>query len=230
MRPSLLSNPVHNRTEFTYDGWNNRVKIIERTGQIVTSTKKFLFCGNELKEERTGTDVVTRRYFRHGFVSGSSGTPATTDRFFYARDHLGSVREVVDWTNVTRARFDYDPYERRSANPITTNPVAPDFGYTGHYYYVPSTLHLATYRAYNADLGRWLSTDLIGENGGLNLYGYVFNSPGKVVDPLGLDSMQSWAFPNMGPPAAQFNHVYQQTGNAGAAQQNVNQNARAYYL
>jgi YD repeat-containing protein len=51
-----------NRTEFAYDGFGNRVKIIERTGQTVTSTKKFLFCGNELKEERSATDVVTRRY------------------------------------------------------------------------------------------------------------------------------------------------------------------------
>ena len=40
---------------------------------------------------------------------------------------------------------------------------------------------------YDPDQGRWLSRDPIGENGGLNLYGYVLNQPIRFVDPLGLD-------------------------------------------
>jgi uncharacterized protein RhaS with RHS repeats len=34
--------------------------------------------------------------------------------------------------------------------------------------------------------GKWLSRDPIGENGGLNLYGYVGNNPISAIDPLGL--------------------------------------------
>lgn len=34
---------------------------------------------------------------------------------------------------------------------------------------------------------QWLSRDPIGERGGINLYGYVYNNPVKWVDPLGLD-------------------------------------------
>ena len=40
---------------------------------------------------------------------------------------------------------------------------------------------------YDPDQGRWLSRDLIGEEGGLNLYGYVGNSPVSGFDPLGLE-------------------------------------------
>ena len=65
--------------------------------------------------------------------------------------------------------------------------VEASFGYTGHYVHAPSGLHLALYRAYDADLGRWLSRDPIGEAGGLNLYGYVGNRPTVSVDPYGLD-------------------------------------------
>src|SRR5439155_12498012 len=60
------------------------------------------------------------------------------------------------------------------------------FGYTGHYFHQPSGLNLATYRAYSATLGRWISRDPIGERGGINLYGYVENDPIRRIDPLGL--------------------------------------------
>lgn len=62
-----------------------------------------------------------------------------------------------------------------------------DFRYTGHHYHEGSGLHLALYRAYDAELGRWLSEDPIGERGGLNLYGYVGNGPLMFTDPLGLE-------------------------------------------
>ncbi len=34
----------------------------------------------------------------------------------------------------------------------------------------------------------WLSRDPIGEDGGINLYGYVLNNPLNWIDPLGLDT------------------------------------------
>ena len=47
-------------------------------------------------------------------------------------------------------------------------------------------LHLAFYRAYSAELGRWLSRDPAGEKGGINLYAYVENNILNMVDLLGL--------------------------------------------
>jgi len=70
---------------------------------------------------------------------------------------------------------------------VTSNAVDSDFKFTGHFYHEKSTLHLTLYRAYDADTGRWISRDPIGENGGINLYGYVYNNPINWVDPSGLD-------------------------------------------
>ena len=47
------------------------------------------------------------------------------------------------------------------------------------------------YRAYDAKHGRWLNRDPIGEEGGLNLYGYVTDNPINYADPLGL-----WRLPD----------------------------------
>jgi uncharacterized protein RhaS with RHS repeats len=45
---------------------------------------------------------------------------------------------------------------------------------------------LTFYRAYDPQMGRWLSADPIGEAGGINLYVYVENNVSNFDDPLGL--------------------------------------------
>jgi uncharacterized protein (DUF2235 family) len=42
------------------------------------------------------------------------------------------------------------------------------------------------YRYYSPTMGRWLSRDPLGEAGGMNLVGFVGNSPENAADPLGL--------------------------------------------
>jgi len=78
------------------------------------------------------------------------------------------------------ARYSYDPYGRttlvQGANLATKQ-------YAGYYQHQPSGLYLTLYRAYDSNTGRWLSRDPIGENGGINLYGYVGNNPIYWTDP-----------------------------------------------
>ena len=81
------------------------------------------------------------------------------------------------------ARYDYDPWGRSTTVIGTTKP---DFNFTGLYQHAKSGLDMAMYRAYDPDLGRWLSRDPIGERGGANLYGYVNNRPMNSTDLLGL--------------------------------------------
>jgi RHS repeat-associated protein len=66
---------------------------------------------------------------------------------------------------------------------------AASFGFTGHLEHKELGLVFTLYRAYDPATGRWLSRDPIGENGGINLYGYVANNPINLWDPLGL-----WVF------------------------------------
>ncbi|MGI8485484.1 MAG: RHS repeat-associated core domain-containing protein, partial [Thermomicrobiales bacterium] len=166
------------RSEFSYDGLSRCVKIVEKTGGAVTSTRRFVWCGSEQCEFRDATDAVTLRVYTQGQRGSAS--------FFYTRDHLGSIREMVNATSgAVVARYDYDPYGRPTTV-IGTN--KPDFNFTGLYRHAKSGLDLAVYRAYDPDLGRWLSRDPIGETGGLNLYGYVGNDPLNYLDPHGLSA------------------------------------------
>jgi RHS repeat-associated protein len=168
-------------TQFVYDGFGRRVEIIEgETDGVVTSRQRFLFYGNKMLEAR-GADGVTvlRQYNRQGFVD-ASGTP-----HYYMRDHLGSIREVVNGAGTVEARYDYDPYGNTTKVQGAAG-VDTDLGYGGYYYHRPSGLYLTKYRAYDPTLGRWLSQDPMREKGGLNLYAYVRNSPMRDTDRLGL--------------------------------------------
>ena len=151
---------------------------MERNGATTVSDRRFIWDGNTLVEQRNGTSTTAaQRYLPQGVQQGTS-------KFFYTRDHLGSIREVVNNSGSVVARYDYDPYGRRTKLSGTFDS---DFGFTGHYLHAPSGLHFAPFRAYSAEFGRWISRDPIEEEGGVNLYGYVASNPVNWVDPLGLE-------------------------------------------
>jgi RHS repeat-associated protein len=174
-----------NRSEFTFDGLSRRVKIVEKTDATINSTKKFVWDGMTLAEERNNSNKVTRKHYPQG-VQFLSYNPNTTTSYYYLRDHLGSIREMTDSTGAIKARYDYDPWGNRTK---LSGSLDADFGFTGHYYHAQSNLHLATYRAYDSTVGRWINRDPIGEDGGLNLYQYVFSSPIVLLDPEGLAAL-----------------------------------------
>lgn len=179
------------RTEFAYDGFGNRAKIIEKSGGTVASEKHFVWIPGDAQpsEERDASNNVTRRFYVQGEqIAGNN--------YYFTRDHLGSIREMTDSSGVLRARYAYDPFGRycdsagqpqvQRVNLITTNPLDADFGFTGDYWHVPSALCVTKFRFYDAGFGRWLSRDPIEENGGINLYSYVGNNVINFSDPLGL--------------------------------------------
>jgi RHS repeat-associated protein len=166
------------RSEFTYDGLSRCVKIVEKTGNSVTSTRKFVWSGMEQCELRNASDAIIVFAYRQGQFRGGTA-------YYYSRDHLGSIREMFKSNGTIVARFDYDPWGRSTT---VINTTLPDFNYTGLYRHSASNLDFATYRAYDPDLGRWLSRDPIAEGGGVNLYAYVHGRPATKTDRLGLQS------------------------------------------
>ena len=147
----------------------------------MVSGKTFVWSGNKIAEERDATgSTVTKRFFADGEqrVGG-----ADAGLYYYARDHLGSIREVTDATGNLVTQLDYDAWGNEV---VVSGSMTVDFGYTGHYFHQSSGLNFSKYRAYNPTLGRWISRDPISEQGGLNLYGYVGNDPVNFDDPLGL--------------------------------------------
>jgi len=172
-------------TTFTYNGLGQRVAIIENDASGNTITKQFVWCPADAQpsEERDGSNI--RRFYPQGEqINGAN--------YFFTRDHLGSVREMMDSTGSAeglQVRYNYDLWGRETKMYGANDTLDADFDYAGYYQHQPSGLNLTMFRAYNPNLARWISRDPIAERGGINLYGYVFNNPISLIDPLGLSTI-----------------------------------------
>jgi RHS repeat-associated protein len=172
------------RTEFTYDGVSRLVAIRKLVNGSEVSLRKFVWCAGQICEERDASGVnVTKRYFAQG-MKVETGPDSGT--YYYTRDHLGSVREMTDSSGAVRARYAYDPFGRRSK---LSGDLEADFGFAGMFWCSEASLALTHFRAYDPELGRWLSRDPLSNaerNQGPNLYAYVRNEPISRIDRTGL--------------------------------------------
>ncbi|MCC7538972.1 MAG: RHS repeat-associated core domain-containing protein, partial [Deltaproteobacteria bacterium] len=101
------------------------------------------------------------------------------------RDHLGSVRLVVDVATATVAqRMEHDEWGRVL---VDSAPGFQPFGYAGGFWDPDTGLVHFGAREYDPEIARWTSKDPIGFGGGdANFYGYVLGDPVNGIDPGGL--------------------------------------------
>jgi RHS repeat-associated protein len=112
----------------------------------------------------------------------------------YLYDPLGNVVQRLDSSGNVLSTNAYDAYGNLLAG-VGSDPngyagVDP-YGYKGQYgYYTDheTGLILCTHRYYDPTVGRWLTRDKLGYDGGINLYGYCGGDPVGGVDPSGTAS------------------------------------------
>jgi RHS repeat-associated protein len=170
---------AHTTSSFTYDGLGRIVRIVDNRSGTVIGDHSYFWCGTVrclAHDNRQSGSPVSAQYFQQGVITG--GTP-----YYYAKDELGSVKQLVSTSGTVAAQYTYDPYGNRS---VVSGSLVADIGYAGYFYHANSGLEFALNRAYDPIHARWLNRDPIGEAGGLNLYAYVLEQPTTLSDPTGL--------------------------------------------
>ncbi|MEZ5473034.1 MAG: RHS repeat-associated core domain-containing protein [Marinicella sp.] len=109
--------------------------------------------------------------------------------YFIHPDHLDTPRTIVDNNNQTIWQWHSDPFGAQLANqdPDTD---ASDFEFNhrfpGQYFDTETQTHYNYFRDYEPLTGRYVQSDPIGLEGGINTFVYVGSDPISWLDPTGL--------------------------------------------
>ena len=211
-------------SSITYNGANRPVRFRNE------ETDTTVDCGYDSQGRRyfkkvtvAGTVTLHHRYIYRGYLQIAcvdctrSGHPAlwfvtwdpsqpTATRplaiqkdgtwFTYGYDLTKNICEVFGPAGYIRTSYSYAPFGAVTASGDVTQP----FQWSSEHYDSELDLVYYNFRHYSPSLGRFLSRDPIQEQGGLNLYAFVKNSPIQKWDRLGRAIPRLGAGPDGGFP------------------------------
>jgi len=195
------SRPYTYATRYYYDESGNRVRKLEyfntQTNPPLISDwnnpgNGWQLYNNEFYVKGVdGKDLATYKgnILDEWFVWGNDmvGKIKNDKAYYFYKDHLGSVRAIVNENASIVAAYDYDawgyPLEGR-----TYNADSMKFKYTGKELDKESLYDYFGARYYDSRIGRWGQTDPVSDfEPSLNPFHYTNNNPLKYIDPNGLD-------------------------------------------
>ncbi|WP_193395391.1 RHS repeat-associated core domain-containing protein, partial [Pseudomonas syringae] len=104
--------------------------------------------------------------------------------YYFHTDQIGTPLEMTDAEGQIVWQAKYRAWG--AVEKLVVNEVEQNLRFQGQYFDAETGLHYNTFRYYDPEIGRFITQDPIGLEGGFNLYGYCRN-PTAWIDPLGLD-------------------------------------------
>jgi RHS repeat-associated protein len=206
--------------EANYDALGRRTETrvygaVDASGERACARSRFWWHGDRLAAEEgpTGSlrvyvyadDRALVPFMAVDYASREDAAerPEDGERYYYFADHRGCPERVEDDRGQAVWEATIHPYGECEVH------IGADFHqplrFPGHYHDAPTGLHSNRFRYYSPELGRYLESDPVGIQGGLNLYAYCAEgNPLRDVDLRGLacpDDCESTPAPEEGAAA-----------------------------
>jgi RHS repeat-associated protein len=109
--------------------------------------------------------------------------------FYIDSDQINTPRLITDLNNTPVWQWTGDPFgvNLPNENPTGQGTFTYNQRFAGQYFDRETNLHYNYYRDYDPQTGRYIESDPIGLEGGINTYAYVGGNPVSGVDPRGLE-------------------------------------------
>lgn len=161
-----------------------------RLSKIVNGNKTwFLWDGDDLIAEFNNTGIREKRYAYFNEDHAPVQVQDINGIYTVHTDHLDTPRYLTDSSQQVIWRSVQQSFGQATVDEdVDNNAVNVTFNvrFPGQYYDAESGLHYNFFRDYDPSTGRYVQSDPIGLDGGLNTYGYVGGNPLYWIDPLGL--------------------------------------------
>lgn len=177
--------------DLTYDSYDERiVKQVSKGGEFqhrklyVRGTNAFPVY--ELTQDEQGNLSSAQYIFGPG---GMIAMAKGGERYVVVKDHLGSIRQLVNTAGEVAASYDYLTFGGLGA---VSEPESGfmSYLYTGQEYDAEIGLYNYRARFYSPDLGRFVAVDPAGQF--YSPYLYAANNPVLYIDPTGRFSLKSF--------------------------------------
>lgn len=172
-------------TTYLYDAGGQRVRKEHSAGM-----REFVYDQEgQLLGEYNAAGAVQEFVWLGGMpVAVLAGASGTTALHVYA-DHLGAPRVLSDASDAIRWRWISEPFGSIAPETAPTaglSAVTFNLRFPGQFFDSESGLSYNYFRDYDGTTGRYVQSDPIGLNGGINTYSYVGGNPLSFVDSAGL--------------------------------------------
>ncbi|HFD31671.1 MAG TPA: hypothetical protein ENJ28_02995 [Gammaproteobacteria bacterium] len=173
---------------YTYDSFGRRIK--KEVTQNAQKTTHYLWDGTNIIAEYDGTGSRIKRYSYTADRYAPLQMEDASGIYNVHTDHLDAPVVLTNQVGDVVWRAEYEAYGSTQINEDVDGDLQSvrfDLRRPGQWEDLESGLYYNYFRYYDPSTGRYITSDPIGQLGGINTYSYVRSNPLRWIDPLGLE-------------------------------------------